>query len=184
MIRTKFSKRGIGFIILCVIVLAVLVLLGRFILSRAIAKTPIDLTKDFMNKYKNASKEVMDKVNYPYDDELTDNQLKRYKDIIKTQYLALDYDITDEYVGESDAIIKVEFEVFDYASGYEKASSYLSLYEKDMSLEKQVDYKLDEMSKTKEKMKYSISFAYYKLDGKWIMTELTKTDLQKLTGTF
>ena len=63
-------------------------------------------------------------------------------------------------------------------------ASYLSLYGSDMSLEKQVNYKLKEMSNTKEKVTYSIEFKFYKLDGVWYMTDITSADLSKLTGTF
>ena len=184
MARTKLSKKGIGIIIISLVVLILLIVFGVFMISKSSGKTPVDLTLDFMNKYKNASSEVMNEVYYPFDDELTDTQKDKYKELIKSQYLALDYSITDENVGEVDAIIKVEFEVLDYKDSYDKAISYLKLYEKDLSYEKQMDYVLKQMSNTKEKTKYSIEFSYYKLDGKWVMTELSKADYAKLAGTF
>lgn len=184
MARTKLSKRGIIFIALSIVVLIVLVLVGLFVLTRTSSKSPLDLTLDFMNKYKNASSEVMNEVKYPFNDELSDAQLTTYKDLIRSQYKSMTYEIVNETVGEVDAIIKVDFDVFDYASSYDKANSYLSLYGKDMSLEKQINYKLKEMSKTKEKVTYSIEFKYYKLDGVWYMTDFNKADLSKLSGTF
>lgn len=184
MARTKLSKRGIIFIALSIIVIVALALVGIFVLTGVSSKSPTDLTLEFMNKYKNASSEVMNQVKYPYNDDLSDTQFNTYKDLIRSQYKSMTYRIDDETVGEVDAIIKVDFDVFDYASSYDKASSYLSLYGKDMSLEKQVNYKLKEMSNTKEKVTYSIEFKYYKLDGVWYMTDVTSADLSKLTGTF
>lgn len=184
MARTKLSKRGIIFITLSIIVLLVLVLVGIFVLTRASSKSPTDLTLEFMNKYKNATSEVMDNIKYPYGDTLDKTQMNTYKDLIRSQYRSMTYQIDDETVGEVDAIIKVDFEVFDYASSYDKATSYLSLYGSDMTLEKQVNYKLKEMGNTKEKVTYSIEFKFYKLDGIWYMSDLTSADLSKLAGTF
>lgn len=184
MARTKLSKKGIVFITLSIIVVLSLVLVGVFVYTKTSSKSPLDLTLDFMNKYKNASNEVMNEVKYPYSDELNDTQFNTYKDLIRSQYKSLTYQIVDEKVSEVDAIIKVDFDVFDYASSYDKATSYLSLYGQDMSLEKQVNYKLKAMSDTKEKITYSIEFKYYKLDGVWYMLDVTTADLSKLTGTF
>ncbi len=184
MARLKLSKKGISFIIISLIVLVVLVLLGKLILSKTTTETPIVLTKQFMSQYQKATDKVMKDVKYPYDDELTDVQLAKFKELVKSQYLSLDYEIVDKNIGEIDAIIKVEFEVLDYASSYEKANSYLSLYEKDMSEEKKNDYRLKQMQNTQEKIKYGLEFSFYKLDGEWKMLEVTKSDLSKLAGTY
>lgn len=184
MARTKLSKRGIIFIALSMIVVIALALVGIFVLTGANSKSPTDLTLEFMNKYKNATSEVMNEVKYPYADKLDKTQMNTYKDLIRSQYRSMSYTISEETVGEVDAIIKVDFDVYDYASSYDKATSYLSLYGSDMSLEKQVNYKLKEMSNTKEKVTYSIEFKFYKLDGVWYMTDVTSADLSKLTGTF
>lgn len=184
MAKLKISKKGLLFIIISVLVLVLVGLLGWFILSRTTTKTPIDLTRNYLKMYKNASSEVMDKIKYPYSDELTETQLAKFKELIKTQYLALDYEIVEENIGEVDAIIKVEFEVLDYKSSYEKADNYLSIYEKDKSVEKQVDYKLKEIEKTKEKIKYGIDFSFYKLNDKWEMIDVSNADIAKLSGTY
>ncbi len=185
MVNLKLGKKGILYIALFILGLALIAFVASIILKSASPKGPVELTESFMKKYKNASSEVMDKIKYPYDDVLTDEQFNKYKDIIKTQYLALDYKIVDKpVIGEVDAIVKVEFEVLDYASSYDKANSYLSIYESEMPDIKKVDYKLKEMQNTKEKVSYSIEFKYYKLDGEWKMTDLSKASLSKLDGTF
>ena len=174
-------------LITCIVSLVVIVLavVGIcLILKGGKAKTPIDLTKDYMNKYKNCDSEVVKNIKYPFDDEITDAQLKKYKEIIKSQYMALEYEIAEENVGEEDAIIKVQFSVLDYKSSYDKATSYLSLYGLDKPDEKKVDYKISQMEHTQEKEQYSIEFTFHKLEGKWHMMDLTDADLQKLAGTF
>lgn len=174
-------------LIACVIAIAIIVvgILGiGMLLKGGDNKTPIDLTKDFFNKYKKCDSEVVNKIEYPFNDELTDAQLKKYKELIKSQYMALDYEIAEEHIGEEDAIVKVQFNVLDYKSSYDKATSYLSLYGQDKSDEKKVEYKLKEMEKTQEKEKYSIEFTFHKLDGKWHMMDLTDSDFQKLAGIF
>ena len=181
------AKKNKKLLIASIIAIAIIVVgvLGIGILLKGGGKkTPIDLTKDFLDSYKKCDSEIVNKIKYPFDDELTKAQEKKYKEIIKSQYMALDYEITEEHVGEIDAIIKVEFNVLDYKSSYDKATSYLSLYGKDKSNEKKVDYKLKEMEHTKEKEKYSIEFTFHKLDGEWHMIDPSEADLQKLAGTF
>ncbi len=171
-----------GIIALVVIVLGVVGIC--LLLKGGHTKTPIDLTKEYMNKYKNCDSEIVKNIKYPFDDEITDAQKKKYKEIIKSQYMALDYEIAEEHVGEEDAIIKVQFSVLDYKSSYDKATSYLALYGQDKTNEKKVDYKISEMEHTQEKEQYSIEFTFHKLDGKWHMMDLLEADLQKLAGTF
>ncbi|MBQ8131798.1 MAG: hypothetical protein IJ193_04845 [Bacilli bacterium] len=181
------AKKNRKLIIASIIAVVVIVLgvLGIGILLRGgNHKTPIDLTKEYMNQYKNCDSEVVKKIKYPFEDELTKAQKAKYKEIIKSQYMALDYEITEETVGEIDAIIKVEFSVLDYKASYEKATSYLRLYGQDKTEEKKVDYKLSEMEHTGEKEKYSIEFTFHKLDGEWEMMDLTDADLEKLQGIF
>ena len=180
MARTKLSKRGIIFIALSIVVLVGLTLVGVFTFNKVSSNSPIDLTLEFMNNYKNATSKVMNEVKYPFDDELSDTQFNTYKDLIRSQYKSMTYEI----VGEVDAIIKVDFAVYDYASSYDKANSYLSLYEKDKTLDEKVNYKLKEMANTKEKVTYSIEFKYYKLDDVWYMTDFNASNYQKLAGTF
>ena len=182
--KIKLNKRVITLVSVSVIAIVLIVVLVILLSSRTTKKTPIDLTLDFMNNYKNATSSVINNISYPYDDNLTDSQLNRYKELIKSQYLGLEYEIVDENVNQVDAVIKVEFTVLDYASSYDKASSYLSLYESDLSNEKKNDYKLNEMSNTKEKVTYSIEFKYYKVDGTWNMTNLNSADYKKLAGVF
>ncbi len=175
--------------IIAIIVAVILVVVGigigvALIVKGKGEKTPIDLTKEYLNQYKNCDSEIVAKIKYPFDDELTKAQKAKYKEIIKSQYMALDYEITEEHVGEIDAIIKVQFSVLDYKASYEKANSYLSLYGKDKKEEKKVDYKIKEMEHTQEKETYSIEFTYHKLDGKWHRMDLTETDLAKLAGVF
>lgn len=180
----KKNKKLIIASIIAVIVIVLGVIGIGILLRGGSKKTPIDLTKDYMNRYKNCDKEVVSEIQYPFEDELTKAQKAKYKEIIKSQYMALDYEITEETVGEIDAVIKVEFNVLDYKASYDKATSYLSLYGKDKTEEQKNDYKISEMEHTQEKEKYSIEFTFQKLDGEWQMIDLTKADLEKLQGIF
>lgn len=181
------AKKNKKLIIASIVAVAIVVLgvVGVGLLLRGgNKKTPIDLTKEYMNSYKNCDKEVVSKIKYPFEDDLTKAQKAKYKEIIKSQYMALDYEITEEHVGEIDAVIKVEFNVLDYKASYEKATSYLRLYGQDKTEEQKNDYKLKEMEHTQGKEKYSIEFTYHKLDGEWQRMDLTTADLEKLQGIF
>lgn len=180
----KKNKKLLIASIIAIVIIVVGVLGLGLLLKGGDNKSPIDLTNDFFNKYKKCDSEVVDKIEYPFDDELSEKQLKKYKELIKSQYKALDYEIAEEHIGEESAIVKVQFNVLDYKSSYDKATSYLSLYGQAKSDTKKIDYKLKEMEKTKSKEKYSIEFNFHKLEGKWQMVDLTEADLQKLAGIF
>lgn len=183
-IKINMKSRKVQLSLLAVILIAVVVVIAVLLLKKNTANTPIDMTKAYMDRFKNLDSEVVSKISYPYSDNLSDSQKKKYEEIIKSQYLSLNYEIVDENIGEIDAIVRVQFSVLDYASSYDRATSYLSLYEKDKSEKEVIDYKISEMENTKEKIEYTIEFAYYNLDGEWHMSDLSPADLRKIAGTF
>lgn len=186
--KIKVNKKLI-LIILVIFVLLLTVSLV-FYVKKIGTKSPVTLTEEYMQKYQNLNKEIVDSIVYEFDDDLTDVQKNKYKEIMKKQYSKMTYEIMDEVVNETDAIITVEFDVYDLSAAMEMADSYVDVYsDRFMKNGKfdnyaAIDYKLKSLSNCTERIAYSIKFTYYKKDKKWILSDLSDVDLKKLNGTY
>ena len=187
----KLSKSGI--IVLCII-LFVIIFIGLIILitrSRSKSSSPAGITKEYFEKYKKEDKDIVNNITYEFSDELSNDQLKRYKEIIKKQYRTLGYNIIDEIKGENDCTITVEFTIKDLKSTYEKANTYIEAHrdkftkDGEFSNKMAIDYKLEQMEKAVDIVEYKILIDFYKDDkNKWNMRDLSSTDLKKIAGVF
>lgn len=181
------NKKKIMLFIGCVIVLVLVVTLSVFFIMKGNNNSPEGMTNAFMKKYQKLDDSVVEKIEYEFDDKLTPTQLDKYKEIIKEQYERLEYTIVEvvEKEGENSAEIIVEFTVEDLASAMEMANSYIEVngdkFEDDYAA---IDYKLSVLDEKAEEQTYTITFEFYKEDGKWTMYELHESDLKKLRGTY
>ena len=190
-LKFKLNKKvtfiGLGFLLLIVIIGLVL-----GIVRKNNSTSPMGLTKEYFDKYVKEDKSVTSKIVYDFSDKLNSYQEKRYKEIIKKQYRNLHYSIVDSYVGEGDAHITVEITVVDLKSAYEKSSSYIQAHEDkflnnegSLDDEKVIDYKLEQLEKTKESVSYSLLFDFYRNDvNHWEMMKVSDADVSKINGTF
>lgn len=189
--RLKLSKKGKLFLVGGLgLLLFLIILIVCLFLFRGSSGDPVKMTEKFMNSYIHLNDDVISKVKYEFDDELNSSQRKTYLDIMKRQYSKIDYQIKDSVINEGDAIITVEFSVYDYNAGISKANNYISIHEdeflvdKKFDNEKAVSYKLDSLKGYNERVTYTIMFNYYKEGKKWILNDLADSDLKKLNGTF
>lgn len=178
---------SIGVIALLAILLVTFVTL---LIVKSNNKSPVTLTKEYMNRYQKLDKDLIKNIKYEYNDDLTPTQKEKFEDVMKRQYENMTYEITNEIVNKHDAIITVQFIVYDLSSAMDRANSYVEVYsDKFMKGNKfdpykATDYKLQTLKKYEEKVTYSIDFAYYKENGKWKMTDLSDVDLKKLNGMY
>lgn len=187
----KLSKKGKLFLVGgLVLLLLIIILVVCLLLFKNSSGDPVKMTEKFMNGYIHLSDDVISKVKYEFDDELNSSQRKTYLDVMKRQYSKIDYQIKDSIIHDGDAIITVEFSVYDYNAGMEKANNYISVHEdeflkdKEFDNEKAVSYKIDSLKSYNERVTYTIMFNYYKEGKKWILNDLVDSDLKKLNGTF
>lgn len=179
--------------IFIIIYIAVFLILAGFIslvLLGGNGKSPVSLTNIYMKKYQKLDKKTVSNIKYAFSDELTPTQEEKYQNIIKKQYEKITYQITNKQITESDALITVEFSVYDLASTMEKANNYIEVYSDkfqkngEFDTYKAIDYKLKALQEADERVTYSIVFTYYKDKNTWKLIELSDTDLQKLNGTY
>ena len=151
-------------------------------------KKPKQIVKEYMEKYKKLDKSVCDDIVYPFGDELSYIQKERYEGIIKFKYERISYYFVEEegtIVNENDAVIFVKVTSVDIKAAYEKATTYIDTHKEEFeTVDDEVEYKLDVISKYDLTEEYLISFNLFKKDGEWKMAELSKSDLDKIKGLF
>ncbi len=183
--KKKDLKKLIIFIIIVIGIVVLSVMLKDKIIKN---NTPESLTKDYLEKYIKLDKTVVDDISYPFADNLSDLQKERYTGLVKMKYEQIGYEIIEEesQVNENDANISVSVTSVDIKGAYEKATTYVDSH-KDLfqSVDKEIEYKLDTISKSNNQETYTIVFNFYKdNNGKWQMTDLVEADVNKIKGLF
>ena len=173
------------------LILAIFILVG----CGNMMNTPTKKVEEFLSNYQNQSKEVLDQLDDVVEDSdtFTETQKDDYYDLMKKQYKNLTYKIKDETTDGDTATVVVEIEVIDYGKEIANAETYLvtnrsefvSDIEKDViDTEKFMSYKIDMMSKAKDKVTYTINFRLTKKDGVWKLNDLSDIDRLKLHGLY
>jgi len=153
--------------------------------------TPKKEVQKLFSNYNNLSSDLLIQLDSVMESEnLTESQIKKYKEVLKRQYKDLKYKINDEIISNDTAIVSAEVEVYDLAKVIDDADEYLKnnkdeFYNNEkLDNEKFWNYKLDKMLESNEKIKYTIDFSLTKLDGKWTLDELLESDRQKIHGLY
>lgn len=174
----------------------ILLFLGAFLFMvgcNNLMNTPTKKVEEFLNKYQTMDSNVMNQLDYTLEEdyELTSTQKDNYKTIIKKQYKDLVYTIKDETVDGDTATVKVEIEVYDYSKAIKDSDSYLmnnqNEFIKDdgtVDKEKFLDYKIDAISKSSDRVKYTLELTLTKKDDTWKMNDITEIDRQKIHGIY
>lgn len=150
-----------------------------------------DAVKDYLNNYKNLDENITTQLDdLVAKEDLTDSQKETYKDVLKRQYKDMKYEITDEVYDGDTATVTTKITVYDYYKVQKEVAEYLKdnreKFYKDGSYDEDsyIDYKLDTMKKYDKTVTYSIDFKVKKENGKWKVTDLSDTDIQKIHGIY
>lgn len=157
-----------------------------------VSNTPTKKVEEFLSKYQTYDEDVKEDLeNTIKNEDLSDDEKKRYEKLISDQYKSLTYEIKDETIDGDNATVEVEIEVKDFATAISNAEDYLSENEDEfVSDTGEYDqtiftkYKLDEMEKMKEKIKYTLQLTLTKVDDEWEIDDLTETEKQKIHGIY
>lgn len=174
-----------------------LVILSLFLLVGCgnMMNTPTKKVEDFLSKYQTQDKSVLDQLDSVVEEAgmLDDEQKTSYRNLMKKQYQNLSYKIKEENVDGDKATVVVEVEVYDYGKAISESETYLannrSEFVTDIEMDtvdakKFLDYKIEQMNKTKEKVKYTINFTLTKKDDKWTLDNISDIDRQKIHGLY
>lgn len=153
--------------------------------------TPKAEVQKLFSNYNNLSSDLLIQLDSVMESEnLTETQIKKYKEVLKRQYKDLKYKVNDEIISNDTAIVSAEIEVYNLSKVIDDADEYLKnnkdeFYNNEkLDNEKFWDYKLDKMLKASEKITYTVDFSLTELDGKWTLDELLETDRQKIHGLY
>ena len=172
-----------------VLITAVFLLVG----CESVMNNPTKRVETFLNKYQTMDSEVLSQLDTTLnnDDTLTSNQKNNYRDLMKKQYQNLTYTIKDEEVDGDNATVKVEIEVYDFNKAMNDADDYLlenpdEFVGEDDNIdnEKFMDYKINQMKNTNEKVKYTIEFTLTKTNDKWTLDNVDEITRQKIHGIY
>lgn len=155
-------------------------------------KTARGAVQDYLNQYKNLSSNVISSMDDVVNDEnLTDSQKEKYRDILKRQYQDLKYEIASEKYDGDNATVEVKITVYDLYKVQKDANNYLTnngdefkengVYSNDLFM----NYKLDKMKKVTDTVEYNITFNVTKDDkGNYKVNDLSNSDLEKIHGVY
>lgn len=155
-------------------------------------KTAKGAVQDYLNQYKNLSSNVISDMDNVIDDEnLTDSQKEKYRDVLKKQYQDLKYDIVSEKYDGDNATVEVKITVYDLYKVQKDANDYLTnngdefkengVFSNDLFM----DYKLDKMKKAADTIEYNITFNVTKDEkGNYKVVDVSNSDLEKIHGVY
>lgn len=155
--------------------------------------TPTKQVEIFFNKYQTLDKEVLNDLDYVVAEEVNFNteQRERYKDLMKKHYQNITYEIKDSKEDGDKAIVTVEIEVTDYSKTIANANVYLQTNNEEFLDEdglydntKFSDYRLDLLSKTDDKVKYTLDLSLTKIEDKWKLDEISSDVEDKINGIY
>lgn len=155
--------------------------------------TPTKKVEEFLNRYQTLDNDVISQLNYTLDENytLTDIQKEDYRAVMKKQYKDLVYTIKEETVDGDTAIVTVEIEVYDYSKAILEADEHLLnnpdefLNDDGMSdIETFIDFKIDMISKSTDRVKYTLDLSLLKDGDVWKMNDITEIDRQKIHGIY
>lgn len=156
--------------------------------------TPTKRVEAMLNNYITLDSEVLDDLDETLLSEtvMTTEQKERYRDILKNQYQHLSYEIKDETVDGTTAVVEVEIEVYDYNKIISESEDYLTNNQEEFlredgeitDISKFNDYKLEQLEKAKDKVTYTLNLTLSVVDDKWMLDNLTDTEISKIHGLY
>ena len=159
-----------------------------------IMNTPTKKVEEFLNKYQKQDKEIISQLgdvisNGGYS--FSESQSNSYKELMKKQYKDLTYTIKEETIDGNNATVTVEIEVYDFNRVLADVENYYisnpSEFNTDtgeIDYSKYMDYKISELQKTTDRIKYTLNLTLSKKDKKWIMNNITDADIKKIHGVY
>lgn len=171
--------------------LSIFLLTGCF-LSEDLTNTPTKQVEAMLSKYQTLDEDVIKNIDSVVNskDELNDKQKEDYKKVLKRQYQNLTYEIKNETIDGEEALVEIEIEVFDYKTALDEIEEYRKNNEDKFNNNgafdnsKFIDYKIEQLDKYKERVKYTLEIDLNKKDDKWIIDNLSSEEKSKIEGTY
>lgn len=160
--------------------------------TKDLDNTPTKKVEALLNRYQTLDNSVLDDLNDVVDGDLSfdEGQRETYKDIIKSNYQKMTYEIKNAEEDGEEAIVTAEIEVINYTTILTDIKNYLKEFPEEFeengeySESKYNDYRLEQLKNAKEKVKYTVYFTLTKVDGQWIVDDLSNEIRDKINGIY
>ncbi len=155
--------------------------------------TPTKKVENFLNNYRNLDNSVITQMKDMVDSDIMMNitQKENYGNVLKRQYQDLTYTIKDERIDGDNATVTVEIEVYDFYKVTNDATTYYNANSNEfldedgkLSESKFIDYRIDKMKETTDKVKYTIDFTLTKENDTWMINDIDDITRQKIHGLY
>ncbi len=153
--------------------------------------TPSEKVEELLNDYiKNDSSIMKELDTYIKNEDLNEKQQEKYKDIVKDEYSSIKYEIKKEKINGEKATVDVAITVKNLYKTSSETEKYLENNPSEFYTDgvydssKFIDYRLEQMSKTKETIDYDITFNLSKKKNRWVIDEMDNETLEKIHGIY
>lgn len=155
--------------------------------------TPTKKVEMFLANYQTLDNDVLTQLDNVIDHEesFTEAQKKTYRDLMKKHYQDITYDVKDEKIDGDSAVVTAEIEVRDYSKAITEANQYKKEHPEEFKNEASeydeslfMDYRLEQLKKVKDTVKYTIDFTLTKVDDEWKLDTLTDEQEKKIHGLY
>lgn len=157
----------------------------------SLKNTPTKEVEALMSKYQSNDKSIIGEL----DDfiktlDVDEDHYDSYKEVYLKQYQDLKYEIKDEVIDGDNATVTVQIDVYDYYKTTNDVNSYITNNPDEFndngvySAIKGIEYKIKELTNTKDRVTYTININLTKVDNSWTIDNLNQEDLEKIHGTY
>lgn len=157
----------------------------------SLGDTPTSAVERLLARYNNQDEEILVELDdYINDNNLTDDQNTKYREVYIRQFKDMKYEIKEELIDGDIAKVITQITVYDYYTADKESRDYLSenmdefmndgVYDESLY----VDYKLKQFETTDKTVDYTIEFNLTKVNNEWQVNELTTEQLEKIHGVY
>lgn len=156
------------------------------------SNTPTKKTEELFKKYQALDDDVLNDLEFISEgiSLSTEKERDTYTKIMKMQYSDIKYEILDEDINGDEAIVKVKINVYDMYKVQKEANEYKLSHSEEFIVdnkydeEKFMNYKLNKMLNTSDRIEYTININLTKESDEWVVETLDKETLEKIHGTY
>ena len=150
-----------------------------------------DAVEDYLNNYQSLDDNITKQLDEVVEkEELSDEQKEVYREVLERQYKDMKYEITNEVYDGDEAVVTAKITVYDYYQVQQDIAEHLKENREDFYIDGAydedlyIDYKLDTMKKYDKTITYTIDFKVTKENSKWVVNDLSESDIEKIHGIY
>lgn len=153
-----------------------------FLVGCAMDNTPTSKVEDLFTKYLTLDADIKSGIDSILDEQnLSDAQKGRYRNILEKQYKNLSYQIKEEKIDGDKATVTAEIEVVDFKKAINDLVFDSTIYTKETYDEE----KLNRLENAKDKVKYTLELTLTKnKEEEWQLDALTNEQIKKIQGMY